>query len=325
MVNLDFAASSPTVPPRSWPELERTGRWPATQDYLHLVVQMLGKLRLALAPALPEWFHTSLALGPRGLTTGILPSPTGSLEARLDLLDAVIRVDASDRRTGTIKLDPARPIAEIWRDYMSVFRELGIVADLWDKPQERTDVTPFSEDDTARDYDPALAAAWFALLTEVHGTFNSWRSPFFGRSGVQFWWGGFDLTVVLFSGRPSTPRAGADYVMRYDLDAEQLTIGFWPGDDAREAMFFAYLVPEPAACAVYPLPVPSAAWAPAMGEWVLPYAAVRESDNRNALLRGFMDTIFRAAGELGGWDLARFTYALPPRRSRMDAIKREPS
>jgi hypothetical protein len=170
-----------------------------------------------------------------------------------------------------------------------VLRELGIVADLWDKPQERTDVTPFSEDDTARDYDPALAAAWFALLTEVHGTFNDWRSPFFGRSGVQFWCGGFDLTEVLFSGRPSTPRAGADYVMRHDLDAEQLTIGFWPGDDAREAMFFAYLVPEPAACAVYPLPVPSAAWAPAMGEWVLPYAAVRESDNRNALLRGFME------------------------------------
>jgi hypothetical protein len=273
---------------------------------------MLGKLRVALAPPLPEWFHASLAVTTRGLTTRLLPIPAGAVEASLDLVEGVIRLSATAGRIETIDLVPARPIAAIWSQFREVLKDLGVKVDLWDKPQELADVTPFSLDERPRDYDPALGASWLALITEIHAMFEEWRSPFFGRSGVNFWWGGFDISVALYNGRHAIPRPGSNYLMRYDLDAEHLTIGFWAGDGGHDPMFFAYLVPEPANCAAYPMEVPSAAWAPTMEEWILPYEAVRASSDRRGVLRRFMDAGYRATGDLAGWDLAACTYMVPP-------------
>jgi uncharacterized protein DUF5996 len=296
---------------RPWPRFDEA-RWPATRDYLHLLSQMLGKLRIALAPPLPEWFHASLALTPRGLTTRLLPIEAGAIEASLDLIDGVIRLSATEGRRKTVRLVPARPIAAIWTDLRAALDELGVAADLWDKPQERVDETPFSLDERARDFDPTLAAGWLALITEIHATFEAWRSPFFGRSGVNFWWGGFDLTVALYNGRHATPRPGSNYIMRHDLDAEHLTIGFWPGDDNNEPMFFSYLVPEPPDCPAYPMDVLTTSWAPTRAEWVLPYDALRDRPDRHDVVRRFMDAGYRAAGDLAGWDLATLTYVAPP-------------
>ena len=296
---------------RPWPRFDEA-RWPATRDYLHLLSQMLGKLRIALAPPLPEWFHASLALTPRGLSTRLLAIEAGAIEASLDLVDGVIRLSATDGRLRAIGLVPARPIAAIWTDLRTSLDELGVAVDLWDKPQERVDETPFSQDERVRDYDPALAAGWLALMTEIHATFEAWRSPFFGRSGVNFWWGGFDMTVALYNGRHATPRPGSNYIMRYDLDAEHLTIGFWPGDDNNEPMFFSYLVPEPPDCPAYPMDVLTTSWAPTRAEWVLPYEAVRDRPDRHDVVRRFMDAGYRAAGDLAGWDLAALTYVAPP-------------
>jgi len=296
---------------RPWPRFDEA-RWPATRDYLHLLSQMLGKLRIALAPPLPEWFHASLALTPRGLSTRLLAIEAGAIEASLDLVDGVIRLSATDGRLRAIGLVPARPVAAIWTDLRTSLDELGVAVDLWDKPQERVDETPFSQDERVRDYDPALAAGWLALMTEIHATFEAWRSPFFGRSGVNFWWGGFDMTVALYNGRHATPRPGSNYIMRYDLDAEHLTIGFWPGDDNNEPMFFSYLVPEPPDCPAYPMDVLTTSWAPTRAEWVLPYDAVRDRPDRHDVVRRFMDAGYRAAGDLAGWDLAALTYVAPP-------------
>ena len=135
---------------RAWPPFGSNGRWPATRDYLHLASQMLGKLRLALAPPQPEWFHTPLALGAQGLTTGAMPWRSGALEAGLIIPDHLVRLSASDGRTGTIELDPARPIAEIWASFNNALRDLGVAVELWDKPQERSDTTPLSRDDRPR-------------------------------------------------------------------------------------------------------------------------------------------------------------------------------
>ena len=296
---------------RPWPRFDEA-RWPATRDYLHLLSQMLGKLRIALAPPLPEWFHASLALTPRGLSTRLLAIEAGAIEASLDLVDGVIRLSATDGRVRAIGLVPARPVTAIWTDLRTSLDELDVAVDLWDKPQERVDETPFSLDERVRDYDPALAAGWLALMTEIHATFEAWRSPFFGRSGVNFWWGGFDMTVALYNGRHATPRPGSNYIMRYDLDAEHLTIGFWPGDDNNEPMFFSYLVPEPPDCPAYPMDVLTTSWAPTRAEWVLPYEAVRDRPDRHDVVRRFMDAGYRAARDLAGWDLAALTYVAPP-------------
>jgi len=277
---------------------------------------MLGKLRVTLAPPLPEWFHASLAVTPRGLTTRLLPIPAGALEASLDVVDGVMRLSAGDGRVESIDVTPARPIASIWRDLLATLGELGAQVDLWDKPQELADITPFSRDERGRDYDPALATGWLSLVTEIDALFEAWRSPFFGRSGVNFWWGGFDITVALYNGRHATPRSGSNYIMRNELDAEHLTIGFWPGDDGNKPMFFSYLVPEPPDCPAYAMDVVSTSWAPTRAEWVLPYEAVRDRADRHDVVRRFMDAGIRAAGDLAGWDLASLTYKAPPRAPR---------
>jgi len=321
-IGIDVDGTDTTVvaagqrPATAWPSLERSIARAATQDYLHLVTQMLGKLRLALAAPLPGWSHASLALTPRGLTTRSLPAENGSVEATLDLVDSVIRVSSSDGQIRTVELVPGRPVAEIWSGFRGALGDLGIDVDLPDKPQERADVTPFSEDRRGRTYDGALAAGWFALLTELNAMFDEFRSPFFGRSNVGFWWGGFDLSVVLFNGRHATPRAGSNYILRYDHDAEHLSFGFWPGDDDHEAMFFAYVVPEPIECAQYPIDIKTAGWAPAMGEWVMSYRAALEAPDPAADVRQFMERVLGAARDLAGWDLESLTYVAPPRGSR---------
>ena len=210
-----------------------------------------------------------------------------------------------------MNLVPARPVAEILERTSGGARRYWCPVQLWDKPQERADVTPFSLDDRPRDLDPALAAAWLALLSDIYFMFETWRSPFFGRSEVDFWWGGFDLTVSLYNGRRADPMPGSNYLLRHDLDAEHLSVGFWMGDEGHAPMFYAYVVPEPPGCPEYAFEAPSAAWAATMGEWVLPYEAVREQPDPGDVIRRFMDAAYRAARDLAGWDLASFTYVPP--------------
>ena len=215
-----------------WPEFAGDAEWLPTRNYLHLVTQMLGKLRLGLAPSLPEWFHTPLALTPRGLTTRWLPFDGGAVEASLDVVGHEMIITVSGGGERAISLFPARPISALWSEFERSLTELGVRVEMWDKPQELADVTSFASDDRPREYVPDLARGWLGVLTEVHTAFEDWRSPFFGRSGVQFWWGGFDMTAVLFSGRHATPPPNSKLIGRYDLDAEHLTVGFWPRDAA---------------------------------------------------------------------------------------------
>jgi uncharacterized protein DUF5996 len=296
-----------------WPTFAREGGWPATHDYLHLIVQMLGKLRLALAPTLPEWGQVPLLLHPRGLTTGALATGAGPLAVTLEVAAGRIRIATSGQDDSWVQISPARSIAEVWTAYLAALAAAGVTVALWDKPQERDDATPFGADDRARSYDAPLAAAWWRVVADAHGWFDEWRSRFFGRSAVNFWWGGFDCTVDLFNGRHATPPAGADYLRRYEQDAEHLTVGFWPGDADELPRFFGYIVPAPAKSADYALGAPLASWSEALGEWVLPYESVRQTDRRAAVVRSFMDSIYRAAGDLAGWDLAAFTYTAPAR------------
>ncbi len=274
---------------------------------------MLGKLKLALAPALPEWNHASLQFSARGLTTSALPAGDRAVEASIDVFDSALSIATSDDQVRTIALDPPQPIAEVWRQFAAALDEVGIEVNLWDKPQELDDVTPFADDLRPRSIEPKLAQGWFALLSELHGVFDEWRSPFFGRSGVHFWWGGFDMSVVLFNGRHATPPAKANWIGRYDLDAEHVTVGFWPGDSQHDARFYGYVVPEPPGCPDYRLELPSASWAPSMGEWVLDYESVRKASDRRQLIIAFADTILAAARDLAGWPLEEFTYVRPPR------------
>lgn len=288
----------------------RTGRPP--RRLCTSVRRWLGKVRLALAPPQPEWLHSCLYLDPRGFTTGAMPSGTQIVSAGVDVFDRVLWLRASDGRSTTLPLNSGRSIAEIWADFQAVLQALSVEVDLWEKPQEMADVTLFSESTDVCVLDPEHAQRFHRLLASIAGVFEEFRSPFFGRSGVQFWWGTFDLAVLLFTGKQVTPPEGLGYIMRYDLDAQHMNAGFWPGDDANpQAAFYAYLAPRPPGCALAAIQPEHCNWVEAMGEWILPYDKVQTSDDPRREVLTFLESVYRFAVSDGGWDAEAHRYTRP--------------
>ena len=299
-----------------WPALPY-GEWAPTKKTLHLVVQMLGKAKLALAPPQPEWLHVPLFLGARGFATGPMPYGFRTVSMGIDVFKSGLWLATSDGRTSAVPLGPDRCVADIWSDFRDALEGLGIELDLWEKPQELADVTAFSQNTKDRSFVAEQAQRFHRVLSSINSVFDEFRSPFFGRSGVQFWWGGLDYTVLLFNGRHAQAPEDRGHIMRYDLDAEHLNGGFWAGDDrAPTPGFYGYLVPRPAGCETAPIAPHYAGWVEEMGEWLMPYEELRScSDPRQALL-DFLGCVYDVATSLGGWEAAAYEYVRPPASPR---------
>ena len=295
----------------AWPTLPYA-EWASTKKTLHLCAQMLGKVRLALAPPQPEWLHSCLYLDPRGFTTGAMPNGTQIASVGIDVFGRVLWLRAGEGRSTTLPLVSGRSVAEIWADFQGALQALGVEVDLWDKPQEMADVTLFSQNTGGCVFDPEHARRFHRLLASLEGAFEEFRSPFFGRSGVQFWWGTFDLAVLLFTGKQVPPPEDLGYIMRYDLDAQHMNAGFWPGDDANpQAAFYAYLVPRPPGCALAVIEPEHCSWVEAMGEWILPYDKVQTSEDPRGEVLTFLESVYRFAVSDGGWDAEAHRYTRP--------------
>ncbi len=301
----------PAVGTEAWPEL-RWADWGPTKKTLQMCAQMLGKTRVALDPPQPEWLHTCLYLDGRGFVTGPVPKGGGLLTVHIDVYNAVIRLELSDGRRTSVPLAPARCVADIWSDYREALTRLGVQAEIWEKPQELADTTPFSENRHDCVFDPEASQRFYRLLAAIHPVFDEFRSPFFGRTSVQFWWGAFDYAVLLFDGRPAAAPDDRGYIMRYDLDAGHLNAGFWPGDEDNPPNFYAYIHPRPDGCETARVePAAHVGWVEAMGEWMLPYDVVRASPDPCAMLRTFLDSVYEVAVDRGGWDAEAHRYTLP--------------
>ena len=299
-----------------WPELSYP-EWEATQKTLQLYTQIAGKTRLCLNNPKPQWVGASLLLTARGLTTTPMPHGAESVEVVFDFYDDSISINTSGGGSGKIALVPAKCVADVYEQYMNILSDLGVHVEIWTKPQEVDDATPLDQDRHHCTYDPEHARRFFRVLTAVANVFEEWHSRFFGRTSVQFWWGSFDLSVLAFSGKQSAPPPGANYIMRYDLDAEHLACGFWPGGDASpEPMLYAYMYPQPPGCESAQIKPAAASWVKDLGEWVLPYQEVRRSANPRLEILEFLASAYDVAGSLGGWDLESFAYSPPPVRTR---------
>jgi hypothetical protein len=295
----------------AWPTLPYP-EWAATKKTLHMYTQMLGKARLAPAPPQPEWLNACLRVDARGLSTGAVPWRDRLVDMAIDVHDSALRILVSDGRARDVPLEDGRCVADTWADLRRALDDLGIALDLWERPQEVTDRTGFSRNRHDCAFDAAQVRRFLDVLASVQGVFEEFREPFFGRSGVQFWWGSFDLTVLLFNGRKVEPPRDRGYIMLYDLDAEHLNAGFWPGDDtAPRPAFYAYLVPRPPGCETAPVGPPGAGWVEETGMWLLPYEVVRTSPDPRRALLGFLNRVYALAIELGGWDAKAHEYELP--------------
>lgn len=285
-----------------WPALAYDD-WSDTLDTLHMILQILGKVRVALSPKEPEWAHITLYVSARGLTTGPVPSNVGLFDVEADLLHHQVVVRTADGEVEPVALR-ARPVAEFWRDFTGALAKLGIEVDLPSTPQEVPDPIPFPDDTTHAAYDPAAATRFWRALTVIDPVFAAYRADYYGKvSRVQFFWGSADIAVTRFSGEPCTPPANAGFLERDAYDYEQVSAGWWPGNAAYpKPAFYAYAYPKPAGIEDAVLDVPGAAWNPDLGEFVLDYDVVRASASPDTTLRAFLDAAYAACASRSGWD-----------------------
>ncbi|MFZ0033147.1 MAG: DUF5996 family protein [Candidatus Cybelea sp.] len=299
----------------SWPDVA-VSRWAGTKRSLHLYAQMLGKIKLAVAPLQPNWMFTALHLSPRGVTTGTIPWRGSSFDATIDVFDSEIVLSRSNGAHATVSLVPVHTVAEVYAKLTDALATLGVDCTISTTPQELPDTTPFDEDRRASEYDAAAVRRWFASATAVSGVFDGWRSHFFGRSGVQLWWGALDVALMLFNGRHVAPPADRGYLMKYDLDAELMNVGLYYGDEKTAPFFYGYIYPEPADARSLPVAPAQAVWSSDLREWVMPYEVVRNAPNPPELLRAFIGAIYEQCFAAAGWDRAALSYDPPPLAAR---------
>jgi hypothetical protein len=289
---------------REWPALPYEA-WSATCDTLHAHTQVLGKLAATLAPPEPELQHAALRLTARGWETRPLPAPDGSgaLVVALDLHAHEAVAEHSDGRVQRVALTPDRPVGEVTRGVLDVVRRLGGPVEIDPTPQETAWTTPLDEDDEHATYDRGQVATYFGAATRAALVLAALRAPYRGRSTpVNAWWGSFDLAVSLFSGDPAEPPSD-DFIMRNAMDAQEIAVGWWPGDERYpRAAFYAYAHPAPEAYADAVLSPPAARWDATLGEYVLDWDDVRASPDPYAAALDFGRSAVRHGCAVCGWD-----------------------
>ncbi|HYZ80995.1 MAG TPA: DUF5996 family protein [Solirubrobacteraceae bacterium] len=300
----------------AWPALEYDS-WSETCDTLHAHTQVLGKLAVALAPPEPQLQHAALRLTARGWETPPLPAPDGSgaLVVALDLRGHEAVAEHSSGRTHRVALAPDRPVGEVTRALLAGVRELAGDVRINPTPQEVAWTAPLDADEEHRRYDPAGAATYFAAATQVALVLAEFRAPYRGRcTPVNAWWGSFDLAVNFFSGQPADPPA-TDFIMRNAMDAQEIAIGWWPGNPGYpRAAFYAYAHPPTDGFAAATMSPTAARWVPELGEYVLDYSDVYAAPDPREAALAFARSTFRHACTVCDWDpaLVASTEGAPP-------------
>jgi hypothetical protein len=292
-------------------------QWQETCETLHAHTQVLGKLAAGLAPAEPQLQHAALRLTARGWETLPLPAPDGSgaVVVALDLHTHEAVVEHSNGRGGRVPLTPDRPVGDVTRELLDTFGALAGHVQIDPAPQEVTWTVPLDEDTEHRRYDPEQVAEYFGAATQAALVLAHFRAAYRGRSTpVNAWWGSFDLAVNLFSGVPADPPS-EDFIMRNAMDAQEVAIGWWPGD-ARypRPAFYAYAHPAPDGFAQATLAPAQARWDASLGEYILDWEDVCGAPDPHQTALQFAHSAFRHACETCAWDpaLAASAEGTPP-------------
>jgi hypothetical protein len=292
-------------------------RWSETCDTLHAHTQLLGKLCVALAPPEPELQHAALRLSARGWETLPLPAPdrSGAVVVALDLHAHQSVIEHSDGRARRVPLTPHRTVGEVTREVLGAVRELAGDLQIDPRPQEVPWTAPLTEDGEHARYEPDDVGAYFAAATRASLVLSEFRAPYRGRSTpVNAWWGSFDLAVNLFSGQPADPPS-QDFIMRNAMDAQEVAVGWWPGDPKYDsAAFYAYAHPAPDGFAGAEISSALGHWNAELGLYVLDWADACASPDAHGAALEFARAVFRHACVVCDWDpaLAASAEGIPP-------------
>ena len=294
---------------QTWPDLPLDA-WRDTYATLHMWLQIAGKVRLAQTPWLNHSWHVTLYPTASGLTTSPMPHGDRTFQIDFDFVRQQVCVHTSDGRSLGFPLEP-QSVATFYRRLMEAMAALGVHVTINKKPNEVAEPIPFDQDETHRAYDAEYAARFWRVLLQTTRVFTTFRARFIGKvSPIHLFWGAPDLAVTRFSGRPAPPHRGGipnlpDTVAREAYSHEVSSAGFWPGGGPIPyAAFYSYAYPEPAGFADARVQPAEAFYSKDLGEFLLPYDAVRKSPRPDDALLAFLQSTYDAAADLGKWDRA---------------------
>jgi len=288
-----------------WPPLPLAD-WTGTRDTLQLWTQIVGKIRMVSTPILNHWWNVPLYVSARGLTTSLIPRGERAFQIDFDLIEHQLHLSVSDGSAASMVLEP-RTVADFYDELMAHLDDLGLSTSIWTMPVEIPDAIAFDVDAQHSTYDAAQAHRFWLALVQMDRIFGVFRSRFVGKvSPVHLFWGGLDLAVTRFSGRTAplhpggAPNCGPQ-VMHEAYSHEVSSAGYWPGPDG-EGIFYSYAYPIPDGFAQVDVDVPGARYDEALGEFILPYEAVRAAEDPDGLLLSFLQATYEAAADLARWD-----------------------
>jgi hypothetical protein len=294
-------------PQQLWPDLPFAA-WKDTCETLQLWTQIAGKVRLKLTPLINHWWNVTFQVTSRGLAAPANPHPGGTFDIIFDLMGHQLYLATSDGRIASMKLAPMS-VADFYAGFMEQLRQLGIDVDIWTMPSEIANALPFEEDRTHAQYDTEYATRFHQALVHAARLMTDFRTRFIGKaSPVHFFWGSFDLAVTRFSGRTAPPPTSvipnvASWVMTEAYSHEVSSCGFWPGNGGYgRAAFYVYAYPEPQGYGDTRLAMSEAFYDKSIGQFILPYDAVRAARDPDALLLAFLQETYAAAADLAKWD-----------------------
>ena len=279
--------------------------WKPTCDTLHMWTQIIGKVRLALAPRVNHWWEVPLYVSARGLTTSAIPHGNLVFDCELDFVDHQLLIRVSNGRLGRVALQP-RSVADFYRETMARLKECGVDVDIWPVPVEIDNPIPFAEDTEHASYDRDAVERFWRVLMFSDRVMNRFRASFIGKcSPVHFFWGSFDMAVTRFSGRRAPENPTADVITREAYSHEVSSCGWWPGGGACPGpAFYSYAAPQPEGFKTARVEPAEAFYSDAFSEFVLPYDDVRAAADPEASLLQFCQSTYVAAADAGGWDRA---------------------
>ena len=306
----ELARAVSAEPPRLLPLRE----WEPTKTTLNLWTQIVGKVRLALAPARNHWWHVPLYVDVRGLTTRRLHADGITFQVDFDFVDHRLRVLSADGEESSFELRDGLSVADFDRELHARLARLGVDVAIREQPFGVPMTTPFPDDREHASYDPEAAANFWRALDWTDAIFDEFAGRFCGKtSPIHLFWHSLDLAFSRYSGAPAPPLPGADAITREAYSHEVIAFGFWAGDEQLpEPAFYSYTSPEPVGLRSAPLEPDMAAWVErGNGSLaVLPYAAVAASAAPRACLLAFLESAYRAGAHAAGWHTSELEASL---------------
>src|SRR5262245_62247988 len=172
---------------------------------------------------------------------------------------------------------------------MAALAELGIAVAIDEMASELPEPARFAEDTKHASYDPDAVGCFLQILLNCDRVFKQFRTGFLGKaSPVHFFWGSFDMAVTRFSGRRAPRHPGGvpnlpDAVAREAYSHEVSSAGWWPGSGPiTYPAYYSYAYPAPDGFADATVRPKDAFFSRDLGEFVLPYDAVRTAADPDA-------------------------------------------